>query len=161
MHATAEGARALLASLVRPSVRTRLLLVVFGGAILPLALLGLWLTRSAERSGEMLLARRLDDALGRIVQEMVPRWVRLRSDVLTIVESSEIQEALRGGGAAAARDSTLRLSSSANGSAVPFRALWVLDRSGSRRWRVVREGDAGSRDPAPALLVRLPVHDTR
>jgi len=159
--AATESARALGASLVRPSLRTRLLLVVFGGAILPLALLGLWLTRSAERSGELLLARRLDDALGRIVQAMVPRWVRLRSDVLTIAESSEIQEALRGGGAATARDSTLRLSSSANGSGVPFRALWVLDRSGSRRWRVVPEGDAGSRDPAPALLVRLPVHDTR
>ena len=64
---------------------------MFGGAILPLALLGLWLAHSAERSGEVLLARKLDETLERIAQEMAPRWSRVRSDVLTIAESADIQ----------------------------------------------------------------------
>ena len=158
MTAASRGPHALLAALGRASLRTRLLLVVFGGAILPLALLGLWLSRSAERSGEALLAGRLDEALGRIATEMAPRWMRIRSDVLTIAESPAVQEALRAGGG----DSTLRLSPPApDESGALARPLWVLDRSGGRRRRVVPARDSAPSPPAPALLVRLPVHDTR
>ncbi len=33
------------------SLRSKLILIVLGGAVLPLALLGVWLARTAERSG--------------------------------------------------------------------------------------------------------------
>jgi len=43
----------------RLSFRIRILLIVLFVAVIPLGLLGLWLTRAAERSGEELLRHRL------------------------------------------------------------------------------------------------------
>lgn len=146
--------------IARTSLRTRLLLAVFGGAILPLALLGLWLTRSSERSGEVLLSRRLDEALGRIAQEMVPPWTRVRSSVLGVAESRDVQEALRAKPPAVG-DSTLRLSSSPTGpDGAAARPLWIVHGSG-HRMRIVPARDSVVHPPAPALLVRLPVHDAQ
>ena len=45
------------------SFRARILLIVFVLAVVPLGLLGVWLTRSAARSGEELLRNRLEEAL--------------------------------------------------------------------------------------------------
>lgn len=135
---------------------------MFGGAILPLALLGLWLAHSAERSGEVLLAQKLDETLERIAQEMAPRWSRIRSDVLTIAESADIQSALRAGMPGGRADSMLTLLSPVRGAAVAdARLLWIVDPSGSRRRRVRLAGDSAPNPPTPALLVRLPVHDMR
>jgi signal transduction histidine kinase len=151
----------MLASLMPSSLRARLLLVVFGGAILPLALSGLWLARSAERSGEQLLAQRLDEALARIVREMAPRWLRVRHDILTIAESPVVQDALVAARTAAPGDSMIRIASPGRSTDLPFRTLRVLDRSESQRFRVVTDGDTTSRSSPPALLVRLPVHAVR
>jgi signal transduction histidine kinase len=145
--------------IARASLRTRLLLAVFGGAILPLALLGFWLARSSERSGEVLLARRLDEALGRIATEMVPPWTRVRSSVLAVAESREIQDALRANPPAVG-DSTLRLSASPTLTDGAARPLWIIHGSG-HRIRIVPARDSVIQSPAPALLVRLPVHDVR
>lgn len=144
----------------RVSLRTRLLLAMFGGAILPLALLGLWLAHSAERSGEVLLAQKLDATLERIAREMAPRWSRVRSDVLTIAESDDVQNALRGGMGGGRADTMLTVPSPLLGAA-DARPLWIVDPSGTRRRRVRPAGDTVPNSPAPALLVRLPVHDTR
>jgi signal transduction histidine kinase len=69
------------------SLRTKFLLIVLAGAVIPLGLIGMWLTRSAARSGEALLRGRLSGALDRGVQEIGARWVRQRSDLLTLVEA--------------------------------------------------------------------------
>jgi signal transduction histidine kinase len=72
------------------------LLVVLVGAVLPLGVVGAWLARSTERAGERLLRERLDRALLQIADEIGMRWVRLRSDLLTIAEHPAAHAALRG-----------------------------------------------------------------
>ena len=62
------------------SLRSKFLLIVLVGAVLPLALLGFWLTRTAERSGEELLRARLETALGQLVDEVGLRWLSQRSE---------------------------------------------------------------------------------
>ncbi|MBI4409490.1 MAG: HAMP domain-containing protein [Gemmatimonadetes bacterium] len=76
------------------SFRTRILLVVLAGALIPLALVGLWLTRTAARSGEELLEARVSEALDRTVAEIGARWIRLRSDLLLLAEDDAVQRAL-------------------------------------------------------------------
>jgi signal transduction histidine kinase len=76
------------------SLRGKFLLVVVGGVVLPLAILGLWLTRSAARSGEELLQTRLDAALAQVVSEAGTRWVGLRSEILDVADDPVVQNAL-------------------------------------------------------------------
>jgi hypothetical protein len=59
-----------------PSLRTRFLLIVLVGAVLPLGLIGFWLTRTSLRSGEELLSARLDEALESTATSMEPPAVR-------------------------------------------------------------------------------------
>ena len=76
------------------SLRVKFLGVVLGAALAPLVVLGVWLTQSAERSGERLLRTRLDTAVNRISRDVGFRWVRERSALLTIAESPELRDAL-------------------------------------------------------------------
>ena len=77
------------------SLRARFLLVVLVGVLIPLAVVGMWLTRSAARSGESLLRTRLDGALDQVVSEAGTRWVALRSEMLDIADDSAVQGVLR------------------------------------------------------------------
>ena len=77
------------------SLRARFLLVVLLGVLIPLAVVGMWLTRSAARSGESLLRARLDGALDQVVSEAGTRWVVLRSEMLDIADDSAVQGVLR------------------------------------------------------------------
>jgi signal transduction histidine kinase len=150
----------------RLSLRSRLLLVVFGGAILPLALLGLWLTRSAERSGELLLADRLDAALQQLAEQVGPRWARVRGPLLDLAEAPDVRRRLAedangtaargvpvpGDGASAQAELPAALQERLLRSS---REVWLHDGSTGRSWSLAStRGDA----PEPALLVRVPVH---
>jgi hypothetical protein len=79
-------------------LRTRFMLVVLLGAIVPLALVGLWLTRTTERSGEALLRSRLDASLADIARESNLRWTLLRSRLLDLGEHDVVRAALAAGG---------------------------------------------------------------
>ena len=76
------------------SLRTRLFLIVLLGAVLPLAIVGLWLARSAGRSGEALLRDRLAQSLRRVATDIGYRWVAQRSDLITLGEHPAVQAAL-------------------------------------------------------------------
>ena len=76
------------------SLRARIVLLVLAVALVPLGLVGWWLTRTAARSGEALLRLRLDEALERTVADIGPRWVGYRSSLLAIAEDAELQRAL-------------------------------------------------------------------
>ncbi|MGM0669833.1 MAG: hypothetical protein ACQET1_08935, partial [Gemmatimonadota bacterium] len=78
------------------SLRSKFILIVLGGAVLPLALLGVWLNRTAERSGEALLRSRLEGSLSQIVEGIGIRWLSRRSQLLRIAESDPVQGALCG-----------------------------------------------------------------
>ena len=80
------------------SLRSKFILIVLGGAVLPLALLGVWLNQTAERSGEHLLRARLHSSLSEIVDGIGLRWLSRRSQLLRLAESPWVQEALGSGG---------------------------------------------------------------
>lgn len=76
------------------SLRARFLLVVVGGVVIPLAIVGLWMSRATERSGRGLLRTRLDGALAQVVSDVGGRWVRVRAGLLDIADDSAVQASL-------------------------------------------------------------------
>jgi signal transduction histidine kinase len=80
------------------SLRSKFILIVLGGAVLPLALLGVWLNQTAERSGERLLRGRLESSLAEVAEEVGLRWLVARGEILRIAELPEVQDGLRGMG---------------------------------------------------------------
>lgn len=87
------------------SLRTKFVLVLTLSAVLPLGLVGLWLTRTTVRSGEALLRRRLEQALVGAVDEIGGRWTGYRAELLDLAELPAIQETLRSGRVGGAGDS--------------------------------------------------------
>ena len=84
--------------MVRPlSFRARILLIVLAVAVIPLGMLGLWLTRATARSGEELVRSRLEESLDQTVGAVASRWIRLRSALLFLTEEPGVQDALRAG----------------------------------------------------------------
>jgi signal transduction histidine kinase len=75
--------------------------------VLPLGLIGLWLTRDAQRSGEALLRNQLDAVLIRLDDAVQRRWVYRRSDLLLLTANEPVQSALREGGSAVADSAAL------------------------------------------------------
>ncbi len=138
------------------SLRTRFLLLVTAGAVLPLALIGLWLTRTASRSGEDLLRSRMVETLDRGAREVAGRWPSLRSDLITFTESIPVRRALTEpvGTVDLAIDGLTDYSGALS-------ALSLYDVNGN----AVRSQGSPSRASAgglgPGLLVRLPVFAER
>ena len=80
------------------SLRGKFILIVLGGAVLPLALLGVWLNRTAERSGEELLQTRLESFLADVAEDVGLRWLSVRGEILRIAELPGVQAGLAGTG---------------------------------------------------------------
>ena len=77
------------------SLRTRLLALLFGGVIVPLAAIGWWTTRASVRSGRALLQSQLDSALAQSVAEFESHWRARRADLLLLVENEPTRRMLR------------------------------------------------------------------
>jgi signal transduction histidine kinase len=134
------------------SLRTKLIAIVLGGAVLPLAVLGLWLNQTAERSGQRLLRERLELSLAEIAEDVGLRWLVARGEILRIAELPEVHQGLRenmafsaasspdAGGLLPREDPPAssppqalgRLFSELEGS---VDAIRILDRGGAIRWR--------------------------
>src|SRR5690348_15263759 len=80
-----------MASRSRHALGRRLLTVVVGGSVLPLAMVGFWTTRSAARSGRTLLRTQLDAALGQTARDVETRWASRRSDLLLLAENEPVR----------------------------------------------------------------------
>jgi len=78
------------------SFRGRFLLVVFGAAVMPLALIGVWLTRSAVRAGEDLLRSELNQSLDRISTHVVEQWTYRRGDLELLAKNDTVTRVLAG-----------------------------------------------------------------
>lgn len=78
------------------SFRARVLAVVVAVGVMPLLLLGLWLTGQTARSGEALLRERLDAALVEGAEAVERRWIPYRSALLDLVEDEVVRDALHG-----------------------------------------------------------------
>ena len=66
------------------SLRTQILLIFLGAAILPLGIVGLWLTSSAVRSGENLLRSHLSESADRFAAAAASRWAYRQADLALI-----------------------------------------------------------------------------
>ncbi len=142
------------------TLRTRFMLVVLLGAVLPLGLLGYWLTRATERSGEELLRGRLEETLDRLVREMGVNWAGLRSNLLdlaahpTVVSDVRDPEAPRAGAPADVRELYARLQDD-------ITQVTLHDTTGAVLWEMAADyGPASYRARAigPTLPVRLDFH---
>ena len=71
----------------------RFLLVVFGAAVVPLVLIGVWLTQSVVRAGEELLRSELDESLQRVAIGIESRWSYRRGD-LALLTNNEVAQRL-------------------------------------------------------------------
>jgi signal transduction histidine kinase len=138
------------------SLRSRFLLLVIAGAVAPLAVIGLWLTRTASRAGEELLRSRIAETLDRGSQEVAGRWPSVRSDLITFTETAAVQGALTDG------QRTVELTAAGvdeYGEALS--ALSLYDSRGNRVWSETYPGSADVSERGPGLLVSLPVFAER
>jgi signal transduction histidine kinase len=138
------------------SLRARLLGIVLLGAVLPLAIVGVWLARATRQSGERLLRERLDSTLVRTAREIGAQWVPRRSAMLAIAEDSVIRQLLR-------RDSnwnadTVPLNSSRSTVVeliASARSVTVEPREHGPPWKLVLD-----RDRRPSLVRTSPPADS-
>jgi HAMP domain-containing protein/transposase len=161
------------------SLRSKFILIVLGGAVLPLALLGVWLNQTAERSGERLLRERLDTSLAEIAEDVGLRWLMVRGEILRIAELPEVHQGLRedraSGAVLSPYEADLPFQEDPPSGSPPqalehlfaefegsAEAIRVLDREGAIRWGYPVEGEpTGGRSPGGArpLPVRLGIFD--
>lgn len=81
-----------------PNLRTRLLMLVLFGVVLPLGLMGIWTSYSAKRTGIQLVHERLREALAETVNEFQQQWIQKRSSLLDLSESAAVISVLDGSG---------------------------------------------------------------
>lgn len=147
--------------MLRPlSFRARILLIVLAVAVIPLGMLGLWLTRATARSGEELVRSRLDESLDQTVAAVASRWIRLRSDLLFLTEEPGVQDALHVGTVSSAPAGLVRriehLDPAVSAVVVmdtARRQYWALERASSRG------GPLDELGSTPLLPVPLDVWD--
>lgn len=84
----------------RLTVGARFLVIVLLAAVLPLAVVGVWLIRDAGRAGEALLEQRMTTALQGLADQVGAEWVRARSRLLDLGDSREVRDRLLAGGEA-------------------------------------------------------------
>jgi signal transduction histidine kinase len=78
-------------------VRTRFLLVVLLGVLIPLAVVGAWLAHAGQRSAEQMLREQLETALAGAATDVGHRWIELRGRLLDLGEHPAVLAALRTG----------------------------------------------------------------
>jgi signal transduction histidine kinase len=129
-------------------------LIVALGAVLPLALVGLWLTRSAQRSGTELLRTQIEHAASAIAAEIDGRWA-LRAGELQLLAGNSVARALVSGATLTSTDSAyLQQLARSLGGAIP--SIAYVDRDGTERWRVVAQPIDG-RMTTRTFAIELPI----
>ena len=136
------------------SLRIRILLIVLLASVVPLALVGLWLTGTALRSGERLLEQRLEQGVSETVSVVTVRWTQLRSGLLSLAETPQVDAALSNPPAGGTLEAANALSILDPG----VLAISIRDTLGFERWRTTRlEGDALA-VTLPVLSQRIPLY---
>ena len=118
------------------SLRARFLFIVLTLVVVPLALMGVWLTSMTSRSGEELLRSRLGDALNTTVAEIGARWVRWRSELLVLAEDTAAHRALQSGDLATPMPASLV--ARFNEMDIALRRMAIRDEVDEIRWHLAR-----------------------
>lgn len=142
------------------SFRVRILLVVFAVGVVPVALVGVWLTAGTARTGAELLRHRLQDAVRDDARAMEERWVPYRSVLLDFSETEAVRAALDGGEPISA---TTREAMAADFAALDARVEGLLlrdarDRTVARLGQNPRPGRVAVSALGSLLPVSLPLY---
>ncbi len=141
--------------------------MVLVGAVLPLALIGFWLTRSVVRAGEELLHTELDQSLQKVAEAIDQRWSS-RSGDLALLAANDVAQRLLSAGAApqlAVADSQY-LAELFNTFSQAIPSFEYRDVSGTVRWKspparpdtsAMFGATARPTTPGPALTITLTV----
>ena len=78
------------------TLRARVLSIVLLGAVLPLALVGAWLTKGGVRSATDLLQRQLDASIDNVLRVAEQHWEDRRGDLLLLAESPPARRLVTG-----------------------------------------------------------------
>lgn len=122
------------------SLRTKLVLIIVIGAMVPLAAVGAWLSGSTRRSAESLLRSRLDSALSHAVTELGTQWVAYRSVLTDIAEDSAVRRAL-GTHTPHVMHLDLHLRSDIERLRAATEVVFVLDSARAPQWIVTADAD--------------------
>jgi signal transduction histidine kinase len=144
------------------SLRVGFLLVLLFGAIVPLGLVGLWLNRSAARSGEELVRERLERGLREVIAGIGARWVTQRTTLFEIAEHAEVQRALQSPAATVNQEPPASLRELFQRSPPFAESVLVRDNAGAERWRMtfmMGEAPAAIR-LAGVLTIALPIYES-
>src|SRR5690242_1054830 len=123
------------------SLRAKLLTAVVVCALVPLAAVGVWLSTSAVRSGELLLRTQLDSAASRAAGVVRQRWTVRKSDLLMLATSAPVREAFAAPGADTAPAYARRAFATMTG----ISQVAARDKANHVRWAL---GDSSSVTPA-------------
>jgi signal transduction histidine kinase len=141
------------------TLKSQFLLIVFLGAVLPLALVGVWLTRSAERAGTALLHTQLEAAAD-VMMARFDRWWSFREGELQLLASNTSAHAALSDAGMSSADSAYLLQA-ARAFAPVMSSIKYVDPAGRERWSFVddRIGPEGrsfrSQSGAPLRDLRL------
>jgi signal transduction histidine kinase len=144
-------------------LRTRLFLIVLLGAVLPLAVAGYWLTRSAVRASEDVLLERLNEAVIDAADQVRNTWPRPRGALLTLVDDVAVQEELDrrlGGETRATAGAPASLVKAFEATDARIVTIVVRDAAGEMVWRLDRTPplESGIQARQPPLTVELPIY---
>ena len=146
------------------SLQAKLLAAVVVCALVPLAAVGMWLSSSAVRSGELLLRTQLDSAASRSAAIVQQRWGIRKSDVLMLATSGPVRLSLGTRGADTVPAYVRRAFATMSGiSRVELRdstgrVVWSFPQSRVDPAGDPRRVEIGSNEPSSTVL-RAPVVD--
>ena len=139
------------------SFRARFVLLVAFVAVVPLAVVGAWITRTAARSAEDLLRARLHEALEQASVGLVERWSRHRSRLLDLAGQAELRQALATPASDQAGEPPAAVMQAVERIGTPFSSIDVRDESGRAVW-TLETSEMARRFPAPGIQLRAAVH---
>lgn len=114
------------------TIRSYVLSIVLLGAVLPLGIVGAWLTRGGVRSGAELLHRQLETAMIQVSAAAERRWDVRRGDLLFLANNEAAGRVLVGTATPADSAFLIQAGSAIDPSIVEFE---LLDQKGVVRWR--------------------------
>ncbi len=143
------------------SFRTRILLIVLSVTVLPLGLVGLWLTGAAARSGQEVITERVESAVRDAAAVAASRWVTHRSGLLDVTGEESIWRALAAAAsepdAAAGVEPPPAVVSILSASPVPLGRVLVHDSLGRLIWEY-EAADPSTRVVGASLVVGVDVY---
>jgi signal transduction histidine kinase len=140
-------------------LRNQILLIFLGTAIMPLAIVGLWLTRSAMRSGEDLLRSHLTASADRFASAVASRWEYRQADIALIAGNDATLRAVTT--ATIVRSDSDYLDGLSANVARTIPAIELRDLEGRVRWSSTPRSRGAQAPPGDRLAaVATPVADS-